>query len=927
MASESRIQILGKLLNKPNPKDLGLRPAGSQGRWNRLGIGLGFALMLALTWLIAPADTRVDVSAYALGEPAPHDIKSDREFSIEDRSTTLGKQQEAELAMRSLYDHDDLVPVRLTRQLRDAFDIGVQANDAYERLRQGMADAGETGASPEAAGNGARRSQERRNGRRNGTPDRTSATAARPPVSPPAILSAADTLPSLAEALGMSAEAFQLRTGMFWERTRVSFEKRVGVDVPKELFATLRSAAFAPELLAAIVEPLTTVYQVGVVTDKDAIAAEMPKGIVARYLGSREERLILRADRVLSLSEANEVVRTSLRERFRDRLDVSQALADLADRLLAPNLTPNRQETETRRDFARAAVEPVYYQVKKGEMIVREGERITETTVMKLQAMHRQHHGGAAWLFSLGIFLIVMLILGYGYSYLMRFRPNLAMNHDKLALLGTITLLHMIVLRAMMWLAEMVAASQAQFPFNQVSSYYFALPYAVGPLLVALLVDQRVAVLFSTVYAVFAGLVTGNNFEYTLAALVGSYAAVFSVAQYRQRTAITRAGLLIAVFNALVIVNMRLGTGMSPLQLELFGGSWLFDCLCGLVGGLLVAFVVQPIIIGLENAFQLTTDARLLELSNLDQPLLRELIMKAPGTYQHSLAVGNLAEAAAETIGGNSLFARVASYYHDIGKMSKPHYFVENLAGRKNPHEKLKPNLSARIIINHVKEGVKLAREYKLGEPIIDIILEHHGTSLLYFFYKKACMNADSKVRAVNEEEFRYPGPRPRTKESAIIMIADSVEAASRTLANPTHARLKGLVRRIVADKFEDGQFELSTLSLTDLSKIQDAMVHVLTGIYHHRLNYPGIDFEPDKSKKRRAEQPAAEAPEAVESGETVGAVAGADGDDGDGDDGDGDGADGDRADVLAATLDESVKDTVRTRERVAIAPNPEVDG
>ncbi|MBI5183783.1 MAG: HDIG domain-containing protein, partial [Nitrospinae bacterium] len=270
------------------------------------------------------------------------------------------------------------------------------------------------------------------------------------------------------------------------------------------------------------------------------------------------------------------------------------------------------------------------------------------------------------------------------------------------------------------------------------------------------------------------------------------------------------------------------------------------DILMGFVGGVIVAMVVSSIVPILESIFHVTSDIRLLELSDMDHPLLRQLVLDAPGTFHHSIIVGSIAEAAAESIGANPLLARVGSYYHDIGKMKKPEYFIENHPD-SNKHDNLAPSMSSLIITSHVKDGIELAKENGLMERIIDFIREHHGTSLITYFYSKAKEKENIDVQLIKEENYRYVGPKPQTKETAIILLADSVEAASRTLTEPTHSRLQGLVHKIINEKFIDGQLDECDLTLRDLHNISESFIRILTGIFHLRIDYPEIGTEEER--------------------------------------------------------------------------------
>jgi hypothetical protein len=252
-------------------------------------------------------------------------------------------------------------------------------------------------------------------------------------------------------------------------------------------------------------------------------------------------------------------------------------------------------------------------------------------------------------------------------------------------------------------------------------------------------------------------------------------------------------------------------------------------------------------------SFGLTTDIKLLELANLDQPLLRELMVQSPGTYHHSVIVSNMVEATAEAVKANPLLAKVAAYYHDIGKIRKPLYFIENQRANENKHEKLAPSMSSLVLISHIKDGVELAKQYKLGREITDIIRQHHGTSLISFFYQKAKEQSEkkgAKSGQVKEEDFRYPGPKPQTKEAGLVMLADVVEAASKTLVDPTAARIQGMVQRIIKRVFSDGQLDECELTLKDLNEIARSFNKTLSGIFHHRIEYPGAVIQPATGRK-----------------------------------------------------------------------------
>ncbi len=306
-----------------------------------------------------------------------------------------------------------------------------------------------------------------------------------------------------------------------------------------------------------------------------------------------------------------------------------------------------------------------------------------------------------------------------------------------------------------------------------------------------------------------------------------------------------KAAVYISAANVVAIMVMGIINDSSPLFVM---GSAL---LLGTTNGILSSILTNGSLPYLENAFGITSPVRLLELSQPSNPLLKKLLTEAPGTYHHSILVGNLAEAAAEAVGGESLLVRVGAYYHDIGKIKRPYFFIENQFGGDNPHDKIAPSLSTLILTAHVRDGLDLAKEYKLPQAIIKIIEQHHGSSLVTYFYHKAleCCVDDN----LNEDDFRYEGPKPQTKEAAIVMLADSVEAAVRSMQNKTHGRIEGLVRKILREKLLDGQLDECDLTFRDLEDIAQAFLKVLSGIFHSRVEYPDLTKEMERRKSRSA--------------------------------------------------------------------------
>jgi putative nucleotidyltransferase with HDIG domain len=361
----------------------------------------------------------------------------------------------------------------------------------------------------------------------------------------------------------------------------------------------------------------------------------------------------------------------------------------------------------------------------------------------------------------------------------------------------------------------------------------YAVPVAAGAMLVRFILNSEIAIVFSLVIALFSGLLLDGSLMFALYFLVGSLIGAHGLRYCIQRTTLIKAGLKVGLANIIFILCHNM------INFSLIKPGILFSGVFGFLNGVIAAIIVTGLAPLVEAIFGYTSNIKLLELTHLDHPALRELILRAPGSYHHSIVVGNLAEAAAEAIGANPILARVSSYYHDIGKSKKPQYFIENQPPNgENKHDKLSPSMSALILISHVKEGMEMAKKYKLPAVITNFIPQHHGTSLIKYFYDKAKGKANPELQAVNEEDFRYHGPKPQTREAGIVMLADAVEAASMTLTDPTPARIRGMVQKIINNIFTDHQLDECMLTLKDLHQIARSFNLVLGGIFHHRIDY-----------------------------------------------------------------------------------------
>jgi len=433
----------------------------------------------------------------------------------------------------------------------------------------------------------------------------------------------------------------------------------------------------------------------------------------------------------------------------------------------------------------------------------------------------------------LGICLLVGFLLGSLYLYILTLQPVAVRRPKNLFLLASVILLSVAVTRYFLFLSHSVHQALPNVP---VSALEYSVPVALGGLLLAVLFNSRLAFAGALAISILTSLLASAELRFFLYSFVGSLTAIFALVGQKSRATLLRAGALVGLANLYSILAWSLLSGATE--------SLAFDLMGGLINGLFVAILALGLLPLFEYLFQVATDFRLIELCNMNHPLLKQMILKAPGTYHHSMLVGTLAEAAGEAIGANTLLCRVGAYYHDIGKMTKPLYFVENQTDSKDLHGKLRPSLSSLVIVSHVKAGVELGRAYGLPTAVVEMIPQHHGTRLVTFFYDKAKKSQDPDMGEVQEEEFRYPGPKPQTKEAAILMLADAVEAASRTLTERTQGRFQGLVGNIVNTIFTDGQLNECELTLRELHLIEESFVRVLLGIYHHRVDYPGFDFE-----------------------------------------------------------------------------------
>lgn len=605
----------------------------------------------------------------------------------------------------------------------------------------------------------------------------------------------------------------------------------IGVEISGAALSVLKKKNFDPNILTYIYRILDTIFEQGVVGNRELLMSETDRGIVVTFFPTREETVIQDFSRFMDLAQARSRVKKEARLLIpSSERSLEKPVVEIADGLLRPNITFNKSETEERKIAAREAVKPVLFEIKKGEIIIREGEKVTAEHLLKLAKLRQLKSDQNPTVYRLGTMLMVFLILSiaFNFSGTEGLRNPQVKNKD-LFFVG----LMMILLTIMIRMGDV--APETNLRFLSERSIFFALPIAAGAIVVSVVLGLKQCLIFSVVISILSIMVLDYKIEYFLYPFIGSLIGAREAVYCNQRSTLLKAGLWVGLANILVILCLRVKLGDTP-PIETLVGDAAMGFLSGILSGIIAAGFV-PLI---EVVFSYTTDIKLLELGNLNHPLLKDLILNAPGTYHHSIVTGSLVEAAAEAIGANQLLARVGAYYHDIGKMKTPLYFIENQEGVENRHDKLSPNMSSLILLSHVKEGIEKAREYKLGKVISDIIQQHHGTNLINYFYQKAKGKENPSEAFVDEKDFRYPGPKPQNKEAALVMLGDAVEASSRILTDPTPARIQGLVQRTINNFFTDGQLDECELTLKDLHLIAKSFTRVLIGVFHHRIKYPG---------------------------------------------------------------------------------------
>ena len=781
--------------------------------WERLNaLRYGPHGLLLITSLVVGALVVPDVAPWQyqtdqeqLGRPATENIKAPFDLEIEDVVLTQERRLAARDAAPRVFDFDPISGRNLATRFVEAMALARAEADRLRSVDAAVDDAGV------------------------------------------AVGGAAGKMPAVRDAAGeISAVGTGLDTAAL-ERLRRRFEGLVGVELLDVQWEALAWVGFSDEVGSAIADVLRRAQRDFIISDRAGLAPDFRRGISVRRLPDQLGATEVVADlaRIIDLAAAKRQV--GLTDVQVGRAALESALVPhfegISRRLVSDNLHLNRAVTEVARQQAFSRAAPVMVTVSKGEMIVRDGERLTRRHLALLKEVGRQRDVGSGWLrvaSAVGLVLILISVV-WTFGRAGRWRKQLASRElvflaSHLALLILGVRLWFVVARAVLDVHQSIAPGL----------FTYGLPLAAGAMIVRLVMRVEPSVLFAVLSSLVVGLMADGSATHVIFAFAGAVTGAASIGSISARSDVLRGGLWAGLAQAGCVAFAELlqggvGTTTTYMALALY-------VVVAFAGGLLGGFVALAVTPVVEITFGYTTALKLLELSSLNHPALKDLIVKAPGSYHHSIVVSSLAEAAASKIGASPLLARVMAYYHDIGKSQNADYFIENQRQGKNPHDTLKPWLSAEIIAKHVDDGLDIARQHGLGEPIKAAIVEHHGTTVMSYFYHRHNESDGSDNPAI-EDDYRYRGRKPQTRESALVMIADSLEAASRTYADRSEDGLRALSNKIINAKFIDGQLDECDLTLRDLELIGRAFQPVLASSADRISTVAGAAKKRDKRR------------------------------------------------------------------------------
>jgi len=632
------------------------------------------------------------------------------------------------------------------------------------------------------------------------------------------------------------------------EELRSNALDKFGIEISSREINSLTRVNFDPRIEESLISLLGKISERGIILSKNLfIHGEQERGFT--LIRGPESEKIIKVEDILDIQESKESLTAET-----NKLELPQSeksiLIILSHLFISPNISYNRVETEGRKEETSAGVETVFYTIKKGKVIIRKGDEVTEDTLKEITIINQNLKAKPSWLTNfLGtslLFGLLLVSLWYYLKSLLKYRYAM----KNFLMMGITLLLSLILYKLSIFLANLFSQNSNFFLFNQTESYRYAFPYQFGVLLFAFLTTNHLALIFAVINSLLVGYLFKANFYLMTFTFLGGLAAIYGIKYYQKhkRSSALRAGIfVIAPINIFVIITIHLiRESLGPL--DLFSSEVVMGLLGGMLGATL-AFLFLPVF---EYVFNIVTQTKLLELTNSDLPIFRQMAIEAPGSYHHSLIVASLAEEAAEKIKLDSMLVKAGALYHDIGKVKRPEYFIENQTMNPDRHKNLTPSMSTLVIINHVKEGLELAKKLRLPHKIREIIAQHHGNSLVRYFYQKAQEKYNPGMQKLGEESYRYPGPSPQSKEAALILLADSVEAASRSLSSPTRENLKRVIKKIFENYLQDGQLDDCDFSLKELRTIAASFLTTLYTIYHPRMDYPGFDFEPKKKTENK---------------------------------------------------------------------------
>lgn len=512
------------------------------------------------------------------------------------------------------------------------------------------------------------------------------------------------------------------------------------------------------------------------------------------------------------LLEAKSIADSQLSNSNIDR-DLEDVLKNICHIQINPNkFVDNAKMEEAVKEAQKSVPKEI---IKKNQIIVKEGEPVTERQIEILKELGLLNNGTTkSYLFSfISLGILVALVLFIQYRYISKEKPEVFNDTKMIILISSINLIIILISMGL----------------NVISPYL--IPLVCSAMLMTILIDYKISLVVNLLNIIFIAIIVGFNPSVVVLSILSVVLGSTGLKKVQQRNDIIYSTIYITGILALLSFTLGMISSNNIKEILIQTGYTA-------IGILLSGILAVGILPFFESIFDVVTNIKLLELSNPNQPLMKKLLMEAPGTYHHSMMVANLAEAAAEAVGGNPVVARVGAYYHDIGKTKRPYFFGENQMGKENPHDKITPNLSTLIILSHTKDGLEMAREHKIPKVIQDMIEQHHGTTLVKYFYYKL-KNSSDKPEEIKEEDFRYPGPIPSFKESGILMLSDSVEAAVRSINEPTKGKIEEMVNNIINDKLNSRQLVNCDLTLKDIETIRKTFLKTLDGIYHHRIEYP----------------------------------------------------------------------------------------